>query len=545
MKKFLFVLALLVLTVTLFACGGQNETTEPEYTLIPVMVNTESDYKMIYPLLFDGDNFKGDAIRDLEALVKENAGGAIVLKSDYLASDATPAAHEILLGPTNRPESAKAAEGLRYLDYVIGFVDGKLCVVGGSDEATAIAIRRFATMFFSKTQNDLVLRDTFFERYNGDYALDSLTFFGKDATDAAIVYDNTTKADAEFLREGILKLSGYKLPLVKASEAKSAYTITLLSTDADISANDTTFTLSHSDAMTRSERVNGILAALKANGKVESATVKAPTGNTSVTLLDLNVYSTGTGTNSVVSRYPRLMKLLAGKNYPDVLTLQDVSPTWIEQFDISGEGYQSMNEVYGYVGKGRNDDDDSVKNPIFYKKDTLTLIDSGTIWLSETPDFVSVGWDGRQRSVCTWAILENKTTKTRFAVMSAMLDSYGIKAKTNGAALLVKKAAEFDCPVLVCGDMQGAANLNYVKAISEYQLFDTQKFALSGDNKTAPTVNGAFGTDQRPNSKSDFIFASYGDFTVKTHIVDETKPDGGFVSNHWALYAEFTVKEYK
>ena len=543
MKKFILALLLLIAAITLISCGDLSPDTT-EAPLVPIMVETASDYVMIYPLTFDGDNFKGSAIRDLESLVKENSGGAIPVKSDYLASGAVASPYEILLGPTNRPESKKAAEGLRCDDYVIGFVDGKLVVVGGSDEASAKAIRHFATMFFSKTQTNLVLHDNFYERFDGSYAVNTLAFFGKTPNDCGIVYDSSTKADALILQEGIRKLSGHELPLVLSTATAPAYPITVLSNEASLSLSDTGVVLSSNDAAIRQERVLSLLAEIEANGGLSKDSLGTVGESFGFSLLDLNVYSTGVGENSVTNRYVRLMKLLAGNQYPDVLTLQDVSPAWVEQFSKSGEGYKAMNEVYGYVGTGRNDDDDSVKNPVFYKKDKFDLIDSGTFWLSETPDFVSVGWDGRQRCVASWAILEEKVSKKKIAVISSMLDSYGNKARINGAALLVKKAAEFDCPVLLCGDMQAASNINYVKSITEYQLFDAQKLALQGDGYTKATVNSAFGTDQVPNGKSDFIFASYGDFKVVNHVVDRQKPDGGFVSNHWPLFAEFVLKSY-
>ena len=543
MKKYIFALLLIVLSLTLISCAGETPDTT-EAPLVPIMVETQSDYKMIYPLTFNSNNFKGTALRHLESLVKENAGGAIVVESDYLASGEMPSAKEILLGPTNRPESAKAAEGLRHDDYVIGFVDGKFVVVGGSDEASARAIRHFTTMFFSQPQENLVLHDNFFERFDGDYAISTLSFYGKDPASAGIVYEDATKADALALQEGIRKLSGYTLPLVQSGTTPPAFALTVLSSDAEVSANESGVNLSGSDAMKRSERVNALLATIKKDSGIKDSHLATVNESFSFTLFDLNVYSTGVGVNSVVSRYPRLMTMLAGKSYPDILTLQDVSPVWIDQFDQKGEGYLSMNEVYSFVGTGRNDNDDSVKNPIFYKKDRFTLVDSGTFWLSETPDWVSVGWDGRQHCVATWAILEDKTTKEKVAIISTMLDSYGIKARTNGAALLVEKAMTFDCPVLLCGDMQAASNMNYVKAITEYQLFDAASLALSGEPYTKPTVNGAFGTDNKPAGKSDFIFASYGDFTVNSHIVDESKIDDGYVSNHWALFAKLTLKTY-
>ena len=39
---------------------------------------------------------------------------------------------------------------------------------------------------------------------------------------------------------------------------------------------------------------------------------------------------------------------------------------------------------------------------IFYRKDKYDLVDSGTFWLSETPELPSLGWNGGCNRLCTW-----------------------------------------------------------------------------------------------------------------------------------------------
>ena len=78
----------------------------------------------------------------------------------------------------------------------------------------------------------------------------------------------------------------------------------------------------------------------------------------------------------------------------------------IESFDIWGsqEVYHSQLEdlcealpQYGYIGVGRNDGkQEGEYAPIFYKKDRIKCLSSGTFWLSETPDVVGI----RSKSMC-------------------------------------------------------------------------------------------------------------------------------------------------
>lgn len=66
------------------------------------------------------------------------------LSDDWVARGEEPefGEYEILLGTTNRPESAELAEGLGASDYRIAVVGEKLAVVGGSDTALIHAVKR-------------------------------------------------------------------------------------------------------------------------------------------------------------------------------------------------------------------------------------------------------------------------------------------------------------------------------------------------------------------------------------------------------------------
>ena len=54
---------------------------------------------------------------------------------------------------------------------------------------------------------------------------------------------------------------------------------------------------------------------------------------------------------------------------------------------------------YGRYGVCRDDGlERGEANAIFWRKDRFDLVQSETYWLSETPDTVSLGWDGAWRS---------------------------------------------------------------------------------------------------------------------------------------------------
>ena len=82
----------------------------------------------------------------------------------------------------------------------------------------------------------------------------------------------------------------------------------------------------------------------------------------------------------------------------DSIGVQEATPEWMSTLK------ETVGEKYAYVGVGRDDgDNEGEYSAVFYLKDKYTAIDSGTFWLSETPDEVSFGWDAVCRRVCTWA----------------------------------------------------------------------------------------------------------------------------------------------
>lgn len=134
-------------------------------------------------------------------------------------------------------------------------------------------------------------------------------------------------------------------------------------------------------------------------------------------------------------------------------------------FDVFGAQevrYGQLNDLvkalpdYAYIGVGR--DDGKTKGefcPVFYRRERFKLLDSGTFWLSATPETVSRGWDGGCNRVCSWGYFQDRATKAKFYFLNTHLDHKGPMAKTKGAELIVKFIEERckGVQVIVTGDM--------------------------------------------------------------------------------------------
>ena len=88
---------------------------------------------------------------------------------------------------------------------------------------------------------------------------------------------------------------------------------------------------------------------------------------------------------------------------PDIMGLQECTHEWMAYLS------EKFSAEYGIIGEGRDGTHTSEDqfNPILYRKDKFTLIDSGTRWLSETPEVkYSVSYDSACRRIASWAMLE-------------------------------------------------------------------------------------------------------------------------------------------
>ena len=130
------------------------ETTAP-VTAAPVTAAPETAAPAPSPLQLTGgehtytivrdENFRGvgiDAAVALRAALSEGLEEGLGIKTDWYKPGTEPSfgEYEILLGATNRPESAALAEGLGMYDYKIAVMGEKLVIVGGCEEALAHAV---------------------------------------------------------------------------------------------------------------------------------------------------------------------------------------------------------------------------------------------------------------------------------------------------------------------------------------------------------------------------------------------------------------------
>ena len=219
----------------------------------------------------------------------------------------------------------------------------------------------------------------------------------------------------------------------------------------------------------------------------------------------------------------------------DSVGVQEATPEWMAALK------ENIGSIYNYVGVGRDDgDDEGEYSAIFYRKDKYKAVESGTFWLSETPEKVSFGWDAACRRVCTWAVLENIETKERYVHLNSHFDHVGVAARKNSVDMIVSKAKEYaDLPVVFTADMNvKEGSTNYNQFVDSGVLRDT-KFAAPD------SMNYCTYHDTKPQKHTDDVidYVMINEhFEALSYRVVTEGIDGRFVSDHYPIYSDLKLK---
>ena len=207
---------------------------------------------------------------------------------------------------------------------------------------------------------------------------------------------------------------------------------------------------------------------------------------------------------------------------------------------------------YDFVGVARDDGKRKGEfSPVFYKKDCFELLDSGTFWLSETPEVPgSRGWDAACNRVVSWAKLRCKKSGKTLVFADTHFDHVSDEARQNSAKLVMERmypiTEQWSLPFFITGDFNCDSSSKGYKTLTGGTdqvpaLIDSAKIAKETISDVKRTWNnlGKVPADKE-DCYIDFIFVD-GKIEVEKFVVCPDTRDGKYPSDHNAIWAEVKI----
>ena len=286
--------------------------------------------------------------------------------------------------------------------------------------------------------------------------------------------------------------------------------------------------------------------------------------NYKLKVMSFNV-QTENGTQVDFDLRAEMLRDLMDELQPDSIGMQEVTTGWIYRMDTF-----AFNASYAGVGEGRTPGGEA--SSIYYRKDKFDLVNSGTFWLSETPDEAGTYLEASlYPRICTWAHLRDKVTGFEYIHINTHLDHLGNskggkELRTAQVRVILEYIQSFpDVPMVMTGDFNHAktssdgATYAMFKNILGEKTFTSStgekimgnfsdarteaKDTVSAEEWASMTAYWQEGTDSYNPAKKpiDYVFYTTGDFTADIYRNIHYHRDGIYMSDHLPQYCELTV----
>ena len=255
-----------------------------------------------------------------------------------------------------------------------------------------------------------------------------------------------------------------------------------------------------------------------------SAYAKTPSQGLKVMSFNIRCGTANDGTNSWDLRAGSVLEMLKDQA-PDIMGTQEVISLQRSFIDYFLDGYKS-------VGVGRDDGKKKGEQmAIFYNTKTVSLKKWGTIWLSETPDKPSKGWDADYNRTATWALMKDKRTGNEFYFVNTHIDHKGEQAQENGIKVILSEIDRLNAkglPVVLTGDFNMLPD-NPALAPLKARMKCTRDIATITDNTATAHDWG------KHYSTIDYIWVSGFSSCTEYETVTKSYLQRKFVSDHYPI----------
>lgn len=526
------------------------DTTVPSVDAESIAMADLTKYVLVRPENADEDLV--DAVKDLRDALKKSVGIELTIKSD-LHFDSVPAfkigEFEILIGDCDRDESRQFEKQLRKDDYGYAMIGKKLVISGGSEQARIKAVERFIISVAKQQSAD----DEWFydgaEQFiqKGKYSIDTLTLQGSDISEYVIVYSENNgiaEALASELSDRIASASGYKLSITSDKSPQTNKEILIGTTNRTdpapqapeagtyiISAKDTTVCVRGADSVGDYCAVHALIDALVQNAsathhvtlsEVDLRTVPA---DNELKAMSFNILASSATAERKLSVTQTIVN-----NLPDTIGVQEASTEWMTYLN------SKLGGLYANVGNGRDGGAAGEHCAIFYRKDRFELIETGTKWLSDTPDTVSKYSESTLNRILTYAILLEKSSNTKILYVNTHLEhGKAVEARDKQIKIVMEFLKGYtQYPIVLTGDFNSSQTTDVYKLVTA-TLADSSQIA-----KTAEIFH-TFHKYGVSSSYLDYIFVTKQSIAVSHYRVVVEPANGMLPSDHYPLLIKYSI----
>ena len=226
----------------------------------------------------------------------------------------------------------------------------------------------------------------------------------------------------------------------------------------------------------------------------------------------------------------------------DVVGVQEALAHMLTDLDTRLPGFAR-------VGVGRTDGRTKGEfSAILYRTDRLALLDSGTFWLSPTPQAVgSKGWDAAIERVATWARFRDRVTGCSHLHLNTHFDHIGEQARQESARLIRRRLATLanGLPVVMTGDLNADPTSASYRILSRDTIAEAlpplaDGFVVSRSGNYGPSSSWTAFKAIEPGRRIDYILVS-APVTVLSHGILPDSWNGRFPSDHLPVLASVTT----
>lgn len=205
---------------------------------------------------------------------------------------------------------------------------------------------------------------------------------------------------------------------------------------------------------------------------------------------------------------------------------------------------------YTFVGVGRDDGKQAGEySPVGFRTARYRLLQSGTFWLSPTPDVPGKGWDAAYPRVASWARLSDRRSGRVLLAVNTHMDHVGLTARLEGARLIrswIARNRRAGEAVVLTGDFNSASDSPAYGAVVAQgagagagALIDTLTLTRT-PHFGPPGTFTAFKVTQAQPLAIDHIFVSPG-IAVLRHATLTQQEGGRLPSDHYPVLTDLCL----